>query len=68
MVAALGSTGFWQASRLNRGERINSRGLELYMSMTQVSATNGGQYVQKCWLETLRVAELRDGYLSCYYA
>ena len=67
-VASFGSTGFWQASRLNRGERINSRGIELYMAITDMSQANGAHYVQKCWLETLRTAQLADGYLTCYYS
>lgn len=56
---------FWQALRLNRGERVNSRGIELYFKMEEMPAHG---FVQRCWLETLRVAELKDGILECYYA
>jgi hypothetical protein len=70
---------FWNAFRLNRGERINSRGIELYFQMNPmvgdsrplggaVDAANKMVLTQRCWLETMRVAELKDGYLECYYA
>ena len=66
---------FWNAFRLNRGERINSRGLELYFQMTPMAGDSrpldgvGPDILtQRCWLETMRVATLTDGYLECYYA
>jgi hypothetical protein len=59
-------TQFWNAFRLNRGERVNSRGIELYFKQ-DVDATAAGT-VQRVWLETLRTASLNDGELTCYYA
>jgi hypothetical protein len=59
-------TQFWNAFRLNRGERVNSRGIELYFKQ-DVDALAAGS-VQRVWLETLRTATLQDGELTCYYA
>jgi hypothetical protein len=59
-------TQFWNAFRLNRGERVNSRGIELYFKQ-DVDALGAGS-VQRVWLETLRSATLQDGELNCYYA
>jgi hypothetical protein len=59
-------TQFWNAFRLNRGERVNSRGIELYFKQ-DVDALGTGS-VQRVWLETLRTATLQDGELTCYYA
>ena len=60
-------TQFWNAMRLNRGERVNSRGIELYFKMDLDTLANS-QTVQRCWLETLRTAVLQDGVMECYYA
>ena len=63
----------WFASRLNKGERINSRGIELYFKFGQMPLKSTGpdtyaDYVQRCWLETIKVAELSNGVMSCYFA
>jgi hypothetical protein len=58
---------FWQAFRLNRGERVNSRGIELYFQQ-DIDADAHSNDVQRVWLETLRTAVLEDGILECYYA
>ena len=47
----------WQAHRLNRNERINSRGIE-YQSTYN---TNGGARTQRIWLEMVRMATLSGG-------
>ena len=60
-------TQFWNAMRLNRGERVNSRGIELYFKQ-DVDALANSNMVQRVWLETLRTAVLVDGVMSCYYA
>ena len=52
---------FWNAFRLNRGERVNSRGIELYF---KIATTGANPMVQRCWLETLKMAQLKDGYLE----
>ena len=63
-------TQFWNAMRLNRGERVNSRGIELYFKqdITTPAAPANHQFVQRVWLETLRTAVLQDGHFECYYA
>jgi hypothetical protein len=60
-------TQFWCAMRLNRGERINSRGMELYFQGGTAFPIVGNG-VQRVWLETLRTAVLQDGEMTCYYA
>jgi hypothetical protein len=47
----------WQAHRLNRNERINSRGIEYEATYT----TNGGARTQRIWLEMVRIATLSEG-------
>ena len=69
----------WYAMRLNKNERINSRGIELYFTYdalpdpyklgVAVPQDNPGRgYVQRAWLEVIRTATLTDGYVQCYYA
>ncbi len=58
---------FYVANRLNRNERINSRGIELYFQMEDLPASTAG-YVQRVYLEVMRTATLTNGYLECYYA
>jgi len=69
----------WYAMRLNKNERINSRGIELYFKYSDVPparkigianppTADGRGYVQRAWLEVIRTATLTDGYIQCYYA
>ncbi len=53
----LDGTFCWQSHRLNRNERINSRGIE-YQAQYNL---NSGARVQRVWLEIARVAKLTDG-------
>ena len=61
---------FYQAYRLNRNERINSRGLELYntydMFANRLASTN--TMTQRTYLELIRVAQLNDGVMDVYFA
>ena len=50
----------WQSHRLNRNERVNSRGIE-YQATYQ---TNGGSRTQRIWVESVRIATLQDGRFS----
>ena len=60
---------FFQAHRLNRNERINSRGIELETLYSSLRPTKTGTvFTQRCWLELVRTATLRDGFFDCYYA
>ena len=57
------------ADRLNRNERINERGIVVYDSYTGIAGLHGNaSYVQRVWLETLRFAALRGGYIQVTYA
>ena len=62
---ALKSKFYWIEDRLNRNERINSRGIEVYQTWSKLPATT---YTLRGWLEVVRYATLRDGVLQVYYA
>lgn len=62
---------FWQSWRLNRSERISSRGIELYQKYNNVPALPTpatDTYTLRCWLEILKYATLEDGKMTCYFA
>tara|TARA_R110000796_G_scaffold130376_4_gene246011 strand:+ start:833 stop:2296 length:1464 start_codon:yes stop_codon:yes gene_type:complete len=61
---------FFQSWRLNRSERISSRGIELYQTYNQVQALKAATdtYTLKVWLEVLKYATLEDGVMTCYFA
>ena len=59
--------------QLNRGDRINGRGLDLNMTMKNFpdespSGTGLTTIMQRVWCETAKVINLQDGRLSCVYA
>tara|TARA_R110002110_G_scaffold121144_4_gene296636 strand:- start:552 stop:1919 length:1368 start_codon:yes stop_codon:yes gene_type:complete len=56
---------FYQANRLNRNERINSRGIELEL---RYSAVPDKTYTQRTWIEVVRQATLKNGILDTTYA
>lgn len=63
---SLETTNFWVEDRLNRNERVNSRGIEIYQTW---GALEGGLvYTMRCWLEIVKYATLQDGILQTYYA
>ena len=53
----------YYAVKLNRGERVNSRGVELEMNMTM--AANTPAMTQRAWLEVAKVITLKDGRMTC---
>tara|TARA_R110001592_G_scaffold361604_2_gene672707 strand:- start:3839 stop:5314 length:1476 start_codon:yes stop_codon:yes gene_type:complete len=58
-----------QAHRLNRNERINSRGIELETLYSELPGLGANlNYTQRVWIEVLRTATLRNGMFDCYYA
>ncbi len=60
---------FFQAHRLNRNERINSRGIELETLYSSLRPPKSGTvFTQRCWLELVRTATLKDGFFDCYFA
>jgi len=58
---------FWQSYRLNRGERINSKGIELYSTM-ELPTRTVDNFTQRTWIEMQKIAELKDGFMTCYFA
>lgn len=52
---------FRQAYRLNRSERVNSRGIELFH--TYKTLITGG-YTQRCWVESVKMANLSNGMMT----
>ena len=55
---------FYTAYRLNRNERVNSRGVELYDQRTTMGATT----TLRAWLQVVRQAQLKDGIMEVSYA
>ena len=57
----------WMSYRLNRNERINSRGIEYYWKYEGLD-TDGGLYTQRTWLELAKLTTLSGGYVSTQLA
>ena len=55
----------WTALRLNRGERINNKGIDLVYKNSNLAS---GNYTLRVWLELLKVAVIENGQMSCYFA
>jgi len=64
-ASQLGGEFFRQAYKLNRNERVNSRGIELFHTYRILDANT---YTQRAWVESVKVANLRNGSLDCYDA
>lgn len=60
----------YRAYKLNRNERINSRGIELYDTYEAFRNVTGGalSYTLRAYVEILRVATLTNGKMEVYYA
>ena len=52
----------WLAFRLNRNERINSRGLEFYYKYQALD--NTALYTQRSWIELAKVTVLQAGFVT----
>ena len=52
----------WMSYRLNRNERINSRGIEYFTKYEGLG--DGGSYTQRTWLELAKITMLVDGYVT----
>lgn len=57
----------YQAHRLNRNERINSRGIELETTYN-LALTGTDNYTQRVWIELVRSATLNNGVMDIFYA
>ena len=53
----------WLAYRLNRNERINTRGLEYYYKYNGLD-NDGGLYTQRSWLELAKITVLQAGFIT----
>ena len=60
-----GGAMFYQAHRLHKGERVSGKGIDLYTKYNELS---GGNYIQRAWIEYLRVATITNGVLDVYNA
>ncbi len=56
---------FFQAHRLNRNERINSRGIELEQKFSEIASNT---YTCRTWLEVIKQATLNNGILDINFA
>ena len=56
---------FWNAYKVNDGERVGSRGLELHNKYVSLPA---GAYTGRCWIEAVKIAVLENGRFDCYFA
>tara|TARA_R110000822_G_scaffold18739_4_gene61648 strand:- start:182 stop:1678 length:1497 start_codon:yes stop_codon:yes gene_type:complete len=64
-ATALTSKFFYIANRLNRNERVNSRGIEAYTTYDSLEA---GNHTIRYYIELMRLATLRDGMMEIAYA
>tara|TARA_R110002050_G_scaffold1945_5_gene12055 strand:+ start:106 stop:1473 length:1368 start_codon:yes stop_codon:yes gene_type:complete len=56
---------FWNANRLNRNERINSRGIELELKYSNINDT---AHTHRTWIEVIKTAQLTNGILDIQFA
>ena len=68
--AGLQSQFFYQVYKLNRNERINSRGLELYNTFDKIENQDGAKqsFTLRTYLELIRVAQLNNGVMDVFFA
>jgi hypothetical protein len=62
---------FYQAYKLSRNERINSRGIELYNTWDPLPNSKAGSdnsATLRTYLEIIRVAQLQDGKMEVFFA
>ena len=65
LEGATSGANFWIEDRLNRNERVNSRGIEIYQTWDKLPTL---AFTMRTWLETVKYATLSDGVLQTYYA
>ncbi len=64
LVSDIRSRGNWHCYRLNRNERVNSRGIELYDRRQTMS----GSSTLRAWIQVVRMAQLKEGRMEVVYA
>ena len=52
----------WLAYRLNRNERVNSRGIEYFSKYDGLG--NGSNYTQRAWLELAKLTTISNGFVT----
>jgi len=57
----------WLSYRLNRNERINSRGIEYYFKYDGLD-NDGGSFTQRTWLELAKMTTLSGGFVTTQLA
>lgn len=70
-VRGLAGRFFYQAYKLNRNERINSRGIELYNTWDKLKnskSAGSNTATLRTYVELIRVAQLQDGVLNVFFA
>ena len=58
-------TFFYQAHRLTRNERISGRGIDLYTNYNQLG---GSTYLQRAYIEYVKIATITNGLVTTYNA
>ena len=53
----------WLANRLNRNERVNSRGLEVYFKYDALETDGSDTFTQRSWLELVKITQLNSGFV-----
>jgi hypothetical protein len=68
--AGLAGNFFYQAYKLNRNERVNSRGIELYNTFDKIpnSDADDSTATLRTYIELIRVAQLKDGKFDIFFA
>ena len=64
MAESLRTKQFYTAYRLNKGERVNSRGIELYDTRTPLANSR----TMRVYLQVVKVASLKDGVFNVAFA
>ena len=64
VTPGLGGNFRWTALRLNRGERVNNKGLDLSFKSTLPA----GKYTLRAYVELLKVATIEGGKMTMYFA
>lgn len=67
-LLTLGAQFFFPALKLQPGERVNSRGIELYLEWSNSAVVTANGYIQRVWLETMKSLQLENGRVSITYA
>ena len=62
--AGLGSNFNWIAIRPNKGQRVNSKGMDLVYKNDTLGA---GTFTLRCYLELKKVATIKNGKFQCYF-